>query len=277
MKFKRDGFSLLEMMIVGGMIAGLGLVVMQLTKTTANSQINATVSADYLGMRSELDSMLGNPFDCTASLKDTTFNGVSIKNTPVTVEIWHGNQVGVRSRKFISGTDASFNKYGKLTVGSIALTMPDYTAGVNFPVGAGQIFKGELRIEGDRLKLGVSSSFVPIVKSVNIVFDTDAAGLSKITSCTGTGGASMTKVGFVLIPTCNNNNCCVNLVFDTPFPTQLNSIVVTPEFQDYGSNSGAITSGFRNQTTAGAELCFDHVGNAITNGPFKAYWMAVGQ
>jgi len=87
MKNKKNGFSLLEMMMVGGMIAGIGLVVMQLTKNTFTSQTNAIVNADYFGFKAELDSMLLNPFDCTASLKNTTFNGSTIRNTPRDVEI----------------------------------------------------------------------------------------------------------------------------------------------------------------------------------------------
>jgi len=184
-----------------------------------------------------------------------------------------------RSRKFISGTDVNSNKYGKLNIANVKFSMPDYTAGVNFPTGTSQVFKGEIKFEGDKVKMGATSTFSPIVKNINVVFDTDAAGLSTISSCVGTPilGSAMMKQGFVLIPACNSNNCCVTLTFPTPFPNQLLSLVVTPEFQDYGSTNAAITSGFRNQTAAGADLCFDHIGNSITNGPYKAYWIAIGQ
>lgn len=183
----KKGFSLLEMMIVGGMIAGIGMVVMQLSKNTFSNQSEAFNSADYFGLKAELDSMFSNPFDCTASLTNVTFNGNTIRTVPRNVEIWKGDQFAVRTRKVISGTDANSNKYGKLVIGAVQFSMPDYTLGLNFPAGIGQSFKGEIKIEGSKTKLGKTSPFVAFTKSINVGFNTNSLGVSTITGCNGFG------------------------------------------------------------------------------------------
>jgi hypothetical protein len=123
----RRGFSLLEVIIIGGLISGLSLVVMQLTRNTASTQVDAFNNADYFSLRSEVENILTNSNDCIASFNTVTFSGSTIKDTPINVEIWRGDQAGARSRKFISGTDAAFKNYGKLNIEEIKFSMPDYT------------------------------------------------------------------------------------------------------------------------------------------------------
>ncbi len=168
-------------MIVGGIISGIGLVVMQLTKNTASTQVEAFNNAEYFSLRSEVESMLTNSFDCNASLTNTTFSGSSIRNTPIDVEIWHGDQTSARTRKFISGTDANFKKYGKLEIGEVKFSMPDYTGAVNFPDGAGS-FKAEVIVRGSKIKFGSAKGFPDIKKSINIYFNS-LSGVSTISGC----------------------------------------------------------------------------------------------
>jgi len=184
-------------MIMTGAVAGISLVVMQLSKNTATTQVTAFNSADYFSLRSNMDTMLSNGFDCMASLKNTTFKATILKNTPSDIEIWHGDQAGNRSTKFLSGTDAAFKKYGKLEINSIKLSMPDYTAATDFPVGTDESFKAKITIIGDKSKFGKASSFSPIEKEINLTFDTDATGLSTITDCqnSSSGGGGSLGVG----------------------------------------------------------------------------------
>lgn len=194
MKVTKSGFSLVEMMLAVGALAGVALVVMQLSKNTASTQVDATNTADYMQMRAQVDSMFTNDYDCTASLKGVTFKGSTIKLTPILVEIWHGDQDANRSRKFLSSADPVYKKIGKLTINSISLTMPDYTAPGNFPAGNDEVFKGEIQIIGEKIKLAKTSAFANITKMINITFDTDASGVSTIKYCSSGGSSGMSNL-----------------------------------------------------------------------------------
>jgi type II secretory pathway pseudopilin PulG len=182
-KINKIGFSLVEMMLAVGAMAGVALVVMQLSKTTAQTQVDAQSTLEYMQLTSQLSSMFANDYDCIASFKDVTFNGSSIKATPIDIELWYGDQLGARTRKFLSGTDANFKKFGKIYISSLQLSMPDYTDVGNFPTGNDESFKAEIKISGDKSKMGKQSSIQTITKQVSLIFDTDAAGLSKIKGC----------------------------------------------------------------------------------------------
>lgn len=187
-KNKSRGFSLVELMIVGGLIAGIGLVVMQLFKSTATTQNDAFNSAEYIQLRSEIDLLLSNSYDCQASLKGKTFNGSTIKATPVDVELSYGDQDGKPTRKFISGTDAAFKKYGKLTISEVKFSMPDYTAGTSFADGIGS-FKAELVIRGDKKNFGKTKNLNEIKKTINVLFSS-TGGVSTIMDCNSSGSSS---------------------------------------------------------------------------------------
>ena len=202
------GFGLLEVMIAAGIAGGLMLVLMQLNKNTAQTQSDAYNNADYIELKSQVDNMLMNSFDCTASLKGTPFRGSTIKDSPVEVEIWRGDQDGARSRKLISGSDPKFNHYGKLSISKIKFSMPDYTKGKDFEVGVNQIFKGIIQVEGDKNKMGKTVGFPNITKEINLVFDTTKGGESSIFSCTGKAlatnpgynGVINSSVGVISLP-----------------------------------------------------------------------------
>jgi type II secretory pathway pseudopilin PulG len=204
-KINKIGFSLVEMMLAVGAMAGVSLVVMQLSKTTAQTQVDAQSTAEMMQLTSQLSSMFSNDYDCAASFKDVTFNGASIKANPIDVELWYGDQTGVRSRKFLSGTDAAFKKFGKIAISSVQLSMPDYTALGNFPTGNDESFKAEVKISGDKTKMGKQSGIPSITKQFSLIFDTDAAGLSKIKGCgsviAGTSGLGSGQTWQILTST----------------------------------------------------------------------------
>ncbi len=195
MSNKNRGFSLVEIMLVVAGVAGLALVVMQLSKNSAKTQTDSLNFADYIALKSEVDNFFNNDYDCTVTLKDLTFKGSTIKDTPLVVELWHGDQDLNKSRKFLSSTDVTFKKYGKLGINSIEFNMPDYTAAADFPQGTDILYKAQIIIEGDKTSFGKTSNLRPIKKSFNVVFDTDASGVSTIKSCklnSGGGGGAAT-------------------------------------------------------------------------------------
>lgn len=188
----KRGFSLIELMLIIGAIAGIALVVMQISKNSARTQADAFSLSDYFTLKSEVDNFFSNDFDCTASLKDLTFKGSTIKDTPLEVELFHGDQLQAKTRKFLSSTDATTKRYGKLDISSVNLSMPDYSGNANFPQGNNESFKAEIKIEGEKNKMGKSTSFQAIKKTIRLNFDTASNGESKITSCivNASGGAS---------------------------------------------------------------------------------------
>jgi len=182
---KQSGFSLLEMIMITGAIAGIAMIVMQLTKNTATTQGDAFSIADYISLRSEVDNLFNNGYDCTASFKDLDFKGSTIGKEPIEVELWHGDQDNKKLRKFLSSADNKFNKYGKLNIASISMTMPDYSKTEDFPQGTDEVFKAEISVELEKNKTTKSKTYSAIKRSITIVFDTDGSGKSVIKSCMG--------------------------------------------------------------------------------------------
>jgi prepilin-type N-terminal cleavage/methylation domain-containing protein len=177
------GFSLVELMIAVGAMAGIALVVMQISKNSASTQVVAFNTSDFISLKAKIETMMLNDFDCKASLKDITFKATQLKSTPLNVELWNGDQVGARKSKFISGTDSNFKKFGKIAISSVQILMPDFSGASDFPAGIDQKFKIRLTIEGEKSVMGKSTNFQPIEKELNIIFDTDSTGLSKIKNC----------------------------------------------------------------------------------------------
>lgn len=178
--FRILGFSLVELMLVTGALSGVALIVMQIGKNSIQTQGDAISSGDYIQLQKEVSFLISEGKSCSASLKNVKFTGSSIKTTPVSgLELWSADQVGVRSRKKFYESQT----LGKLTIDSISFTMPDYTAGKNFTVGINQNFKGELKISGSKINLGKMKKFNDHTESINLIFDTDASGLSRIKSC----------------------------------------------------------------------------------------------
>lgn len=177
---KKSGFSLVEIMVALGLVAGLGMVVMQVMKSSSKGQVDVMNFADYSSIKDEITFLINNSNSCKASLAGFTFNGSTIKDTPKAgVELWGANQDGDRTtKKFFAGA-----LFGKTEIEKISFSMPDYTAGTNWPAGVGQSFTGQLSITGKKSNMGNTKAFNEIKKSINVVFDTDASGLSTVKSC----------------------------------------------------------------------------------------------
>lgn len=177
---RKSGFSLVEIMVALGLVAGLGMVVMQVMKSSSKGQVDVMNFADYSSIKDEVTFLINNSNSCKASLAGFTFNGSTIKDTPKNgVELWGADQDGNRTtKKFFTGA-----VFGKTEIEKMTFSMPDYTAGINWPAGVGQSFTGQLNIAGKKSNMGNTKAFNEIKKSINVVFDTDASGLSTIKSC----------------------------------------------------------------------------------------------
>jgi hypothetical protein len=187
---------MIEVMIALAMVSGLALVIMQMSKNSSTVQTNMQGSIDHSELRVELERLLASSKDCTASLENTTFQGSTIRTTPVPVELWLADQAGVRSRKIYSSTDLAHKTIGKLTIDNLEFTMPDYTAGTNFPFGPGSS-KALLQVKGSKKSMENVRDFPFINKTLTLSFTTDAAGLSTITSCVlQAASVAIAKQGF---------------------------------------------------------------------------------
>lgn len=67
MKKNNRGFSLIEMMMVAGMIGGLGLVVMNITKQSAKSSSKYDFDSDKTQITNEITGILSDPNKCKAA------------------------------------------------------------------------------------------------------------------------------------------------------------------------------------------------------------------
>lgn len=178
------GFSLVSVMVAAGMLGVLSLGVMQLTKTSSNTQTFFQSSMDSLDLSREVTLILSSPNDCAASFAGTTFRGSQIQTTSEDIQLWSSDQDGNRSRlRFSSDSADKQSKLGKVVINSINFSMPDYTGG-DFPEGVNQSFKGVLRILAKKkITIKKTQNIKPILKTVKISFDTDGLGESTITGC----------------------------------------------------------------------------------------------
>jgi prepilin-type N-terminal cleavage/methylation domain-containing protein len=203
-----SGFALVEVIIAAAVFGIISLGVMQMTKTMHKGQGEATGQADLLDMRREASQYLQDEDDCSASLKGVTFKGSTIKLTPKTgLEIWTASNTGVRSQKRFYETQ----KFGKINISEISLTMPDYTTGSDWPAGTDQFFKGELKIVSSKLNLGQVKNNPDQIYNLNLTFNTNGAGLSTIESCTSATKIKQIRQGFctpALTPDNGNTGVC---------------------------------------------------------------------
>lgn len=189
---KKSGFSLVETMVVLGLVAGLGMIVMQVMKSSNKGQVDILNFADYSSIKDEVTFLINNSNSCKASLAGFTFNGSTIKDTPKAgIELWGANQDGDRTtKKFFGGA-----LFGKTEIEKITFSMPDYTAGINWATGVDQSFTAQLIISGKKSNMGNVRAFNEIKKSINVSFDTDASGLSTISSCSTSSGGGVLLSG----------------------------------------------------------------------------------
>ncbi len=179
-----NGFTLMTVIVAIGLMGILAVVGMNVFKMGADEQVKLASMSDYRELEGMLFLNLGNSRHCSASLKNVSFKGSSIKNNPVSFELWSIDQAGARFQLLLSSTDPAKKKMGKLVIEKLEFSLPDYTGVGDFPAGLGQVFEGEILVTGDK-KISIKSArdFNAIKLPIRLTFDTDASGVSVITGC----------------------------------------------------------------------------------------------
>lgn len=181
---KKNGFTLVEVMIALALLGGASVIFMQLNRNVEKEQSNAFGKSDYLDMKREIEFYLSDEASCRASFAEPNseiiFEGSSIKNTPVgNLEIWTADSNGKRSNlKFKAGQN-----YGKIKLQSINFSMPDHNSGQNFPANTVTSFRGEIKIKTDRKILDKTKSDQDITIPLNVSFHTTIDGKSHLLNC----------------------------------------------------------------------------------------------
>jgi hypothetical protein len=84
-KKNNRGFSLLEIIMVAGMLGGLGLVVMNLTKQTSRSSSKYQFDSEINLITSEINAIISNPVTCLATFGANALTPTSINGKYYTV------------------------------------------------------------------------------------------------------------------------------------------------------------------------------------------------
>ncbi|PIP91780.1 MAG: hypothetical protein COW01_05335 [Bdellovibrionales bacterium CG12_big_fil_rev_8_21_14_0_65_38_15] len=138
------GFSLVSVMVAAGLVGGLALAVMQITKNSQTGLKFAESISDEIDLRENIKAIVSNPSFCRLSIAGNGAEGspsspVIFKknlndqdNEGLDIEFFLGNQLGTaRTTKKYSGSDSSANTYNGLTIKSIKLIFDNGT-GFNY-------------------------------------------------------------------------------------------------------------------------------------------------
>lgn len=180
---KKNGFSLVELLIGAGLLSALGIGFMTYFKNSSQSQNELLNSFEVIDLKHDIHFYLADDKSCSASLQGLTFKGSTIKNTPINnIEIWSGDQNSAKvTKRLYSGL-----MRGRVKINSISLNMPDYTAGVNFPQGINQNFKAQIVFKLTKSNFSKIKNVDDINYILNLFFNTDSSGNSTIAGCEAT-------------------------------------------------------------------------------------------
>lgn len=179
-KNKRNGFSLVELMMIMAALGGVALLVSKLAKNSMNVQSDAMSSTEYFDLIRESQFIISDLNSCKVSLANTTFKGSTIEKAINGIELWTADTSGEKraEKKFSQN-----QKIGKLEVKNITLSIPGHLSKEDFPEGT--------HSTNALLKISVSKTnsnneatpLKDIQQSVYITFSTDSSGTSTIVNC----------------------------------------------------------------------------------------------
>lgn len=201
MRFFRNenGFSLTSVLVAAGLLGMLALGVATISRQMSQVSSTAQGQQDFIELKNEINQYLGDEIDCKASLEGVKFRASEVNKTPVAIEVWSADPTGKRNRLIVSSNEKTQkNKYGKIKILSLSLTLPDHTKDEDFTEGENQTAKGRITLKGERLNMGSERPLPKVEKIIQITFDTDKSGQSKITECqagSDNGQLSCTAMG----------------------------------------------------------------------------------
>ena len=164
---RKNGFTLVELLIVVAGIAGLALVSVSLSKMNLKASTKYTYDSDTQAIANELSTDLSTPSKCLASLGGS--NALSSSNTITNIN----GKFFIKSEPSApdSGYGASNIKIDSYTVSSTATDLANNVSYLNINF-----------VNKDLLKGSSGSDFVP--KKIRLRVKVNAS--NDITSCTGT-------------------------------------------------------------------------------------------
>ncbi len=214
--YREKGFSLVEILIVGGALSGLALVALNLTKMNSRSSTKFNFDSDTQAIINELSSVLSNPTKCMASLGGS--NAVSSTNTINSID-----------SKYLT-TTAGGGKYGNasIDIASYQVVSTDAEVAVNTSyLVINFVNKGILK--GD-------SGLTNITKRIKLFVQVD--GSKNITDCRAIANSKEDiwnrGVGTII------NYTAGNVGIGTDSPTYL--LTVNEEVTSNGGSSAYLTS-----------------------------------
>lgn len=201
MRFLKDnnGFSLTSVLVAAGLLGMLALGVATISRQMSQVSSTAQGQQDFIELKNEMNQYLGDEIDCKASLEGVKFRASEINTIPVSIEVWSADSTGKRNRLVVSSEEKTQkNKYGKIKISSLYLTLPDHIKKEDFVEGENQTAKGRVTLRGERLNMGIGKPLPKVEKIIQITFDTNKAGISTITECqagSDNGQLSCTAMG----------------------------------------------------------------------------------
>ena len=203
--FKRDGFSLVEVIIVAGILGGLSLTIVHITKEIQGGKRELANVQDQFQFQKEVSLILASKKHCTASIVWTSADGTTLGTTETfdkadiddymatpsqsrPIELWRGdnNNARIASSKKFSAVDTAHNTFGKLTINSLALAVDPLSDDM-----------GNIYAEITKKKLGKQQKVVlKFPLSLDITTDS-VTNKSTLVSCEAVVGTDVTcfKVG----------------------------------------------------------------------------------
>jgi hypothetical protein len=156
LKIKNFGFSLVEIMIVAGLLAGLSLVVMNLTKQTTKSSVKYQFDTEINLITNEINGILSDPVKCLATFR----SGASNVTAPTNID-----------GKYYISTNAlaPANGYGN---GGVKINSHLFTA-TAYPSNDGFL---TITFQNKNILKGVAGPATAIRK-INLYIEQNAAGL----------------------------------------------------------------------------------------------------
>ena len=193
----QSGFSLVQVMIVSGILAGLAVFGMSLMKNMSDSQRFIELKGAEVELKALARIILNDRRHCRISLagegpagSPTTpvvFQKIDVDETSKTdegldVELSFSNQVGdARTKKVFSAIDTNHNRFKKLTVKSIKLYLNN-GQGFNFQEEPQHFDVGALIMTVVKKVQNVDRSMV-LNFDVSLELSTNSSGETTILSC----------------------------------------------------------------------------------------------
>ncbi len=188
-QLRNKGFSLVEVMVVAGLLGGLSLVVSQITKNINSTQKRAEINSEIQNFVTQTQDILTDKQSCIESLNGvvigggTTFNNIKQwnSNTATSYNVYSvGTEYGAGANKF------SITQMEVVNFAS-AGTFTDPSTGIVYEFGPAQIeidlLRGRVGATAAALKSALmGSATLQKVLSVNLVVN---QGTQAVTECHG--------------------------------------------------------------------------------------------